>query len=88
MGNFLQVRSCDLKLISKSVLGIKTRLVVAVELGTKWMPNSDSASNFMSAMTRLDKVVVRGDTVTSQLIQSDGHCGGSEGKAIFPTFKY
>ena len=32
---------------SKSVLDIKTRLVVTVELGTKSMPNSDSASNFM-----------------------------------------
>ena len=32
---------------SKSVLDIKTRLVVAVELGTKWMPNSDSVSHFM-----------------------------------------
>ena len=34
-------------IFSKSVLDIKTRLVVTVELGTKWMPNSDSASNFM-----------------------------------------
>ena len=25
----------------------KTRLVVTVELGTKWMPNSDFVSNFM-----------------------------------------
>ena len=32
---------------SKSVLNIKTRLVVTVELGKKWMPNSDSASNCM-----------------------------------------
>ena len=32
---------------SKSVLHIKTRLVVTVELGRKWMLNSDSASNFM-----------------------------------------
>ena len=32
---------------SKSVLDINTRLVVIVELGTKWMTNSDSASNFM-----------------------------------------
>ena len=39
-------RSVDV-LISKSVLGIKTRLVVTVDLGTKWMPNSDSASNFV-----------------------------------------
>ena len=31
---------------SKSVLDIKTRLVVTVELGTKWMQNSDSASKF------------------------------------------
>ena len=34
-------------IFSKSVLDIKTRLVVTVELQTKWMPNSDSASNFM-----------------------------------------
>ena len=33
---------------SKSVLYIKMRLVVTIELGTKWMSNSDSASNFMS----------------------------------------
>ena len=32
---------------SKSVLDIKARLVVTVDLGKKWMPNSDSASNFM-----------------------------------------
>ena len=35
------------KVFSKSVLDIKTRLVVTVKLGTKWMPNSDSVSNFM-----------------------------------------
>ena len=46
-------RRCSLILInnkarfSKSVLDIKTRLVVTVELGTKWMQNSDFASNFM-----------------------------------------
>ena len=34
---------------SKSVLEIKTRPVVTVDLGTKWMPNSDSASDFMPA---------------------------------------
>ena len=34
-------------IFSKSVLNIKTRLVVTVELGTKWMPNSDSTLNFM-----------------------------------------
>ena len=34
-------------LFSKSVFDIKTRLVATVELGTKWMPNSDSAPNFM-----------------------------------------
>ena len=34
-------------LFSKPVLDIKMRLVVTVELGTKCMPNSDSASNFM-----------------------------------------
>ena len=34
-------------LFSKSVLDIKTRLVATVDLETKWMPNSDSASNFM-----------------------------------------
>ena len=39
---------------SKSVLDIKTRLVVTVELGTKWMPNSDSASNFMPEYEFLD----------------------------------
>ena len=39
---------CDnVEQFSKSVLDIKTRLVVTVELGTKWMPNSDSASNFI-----------------------------------------
>ena len=32
---------------SKSVLYIRTRLVVTVELETKWMPNSDSASKLM-----------------------------------------
>ena len=32
---------------SKSVLDIKTRLVVTVELGTKWMQNSDSALKLM-----------------------------------------
>ena len=35
-------------IFSKSVLDFKTRLVVTVELGTKWMTNSDSASNFMT----------------------------------------
>ena len=34
-------------LSSKSVLYIKTKLVVTVELGTKWMPNSGSAPNFI-----------------------------------------
>ena len=38
---------CLLPLFSKSVLDIKTRLVVTVELGRKWMPNSDSVTNFM-----------------------------------------
>ena len=35
------------RLFSKSVLDVKMRLVVTVELGTEWMPKSDSASNFM-----------------------------------------
>ena len=43
----LKVEQKGTKQFSKSVLDIKTRLVVIVELGTKWMPNSDSASNFM-----------------------------------------
>ena len=34
-------------LLSKSVLDIKTRLVVTVEPETKWMPNSDYASKLM-----------------------------------------
>ena len=34
-------------LFSKSVLDIRTRLVVTVEPETKWMPNSDSASKLM-----------------------------------------
>ena len=37
-----------IQLFSKSVLDIKTRLVVTVGLGTKWMPNSDSPSNFIT----------------------------------------
>ena len=32
---------------SKSVLDIRTRLVVSVVPGTKWMPNPDSASKLM-----------------------------------------
>ena len=32
---------------SKSVLYIRTRLVVTVEPETKWIPNSDSASKLM-----------------------------------------
>ena len=40
-------RSKSLHLFSKSVLDIKTRLVVTVDHRTKWMPNSDSASTFM-----------------------------------------
>ena len=32
---------------SKSVLDTKPRLVVTVELEAKWMPDLDSASNFM-----------------------------------------
>ena len=31
-------------LFSKSILDIRTRLVVTIEPETKWMPNSDSAS--------------------------------------------
>ena len=38
---------CRPKLFSKSVLDIRTRLVVTVESETKWMPNSDSASKLM-----------------------------------------
>ena len=38
-------------LFAKSVLDIKTRLVETVELGTKWMPNSDYASNSMPEYT-------------------------------------
>ena len=34
-------------LFSKSMLNIRTRLVVTVESETKWMPNSDSASKRM-----------------------------------------
>ena len=34
-------------LFSKSVLDIRTQLVVTVEPETKWMPNSDSASILM-----------------------------------------
>ena len=34
-------------LFSKSVLDIRTRLVITVEPETKWMPNSDSASKRM-----------------------------------------
>ena len=34
-------------LFSKSVFDIKTRPVLTVELGTKWMPNSDSPSKLM-----------------------------------------
>ena len=36
------------QLFSKSVLDIKTRLVVTVGLGTKWIPDSDSPSNFIA----------------------------------------
>ena len=36
-----------MKIFSKSVFDIKMRLMVNVELGTKWMPSSDSASHFM-----------------------------------------
>ena len=48
------IQYCDIIIVwlsiiifSKSVLDIKTRLVVTVDLGTKWMPNSDSELNFM-----------------------------------------
>ena len=36
---------CFKMIFSKSVLDIRTRLVVTVEPETKWMPNSDSAWN-------------------------------------------
>ena len=44
--NVVAMETCKV-LFSKSVLDIKKRLVVVVKLGTKWMPNSDSASHFM-----------------------------------------
>ena len=40
---------------SKSVLDIRTRLVVTVEPETKWMPNSDSASKLMPKCKILGK---------------------------------
>ena len=40
-------------LFSKSVLDIRTRLVVTVEPETKWMPTSDSASKLVPKCKRL-----------------------------------
>ena len=42
-----QSRESTLAKFSKSVLDIRTRLVVTIEPETKWMPNSDSASKLM-----------------------------------------
>ena len=40
-------KNSDNRLFLKSVLDIRTRLVITVEPETKWMPNSNSASKFM-----------------------------------------
>ena len=40
-------RTVSRDLFSKSVLDVRTRLVVTVESETKWTPNSNSASKLM-----------------------------------------
>ena len=46
-GEVVLVTNSCVYVFSKSVLDIRTRLVVTVEPETKWMPNSDSASKRM-----------------------------------------